>query len=148
MGFRFIQHMSNYDIKQEMLNDTDQFVWSPQFSVGHPELDSQHRHLMKITNRLIALSRDPSPSAMHYDHLLEEIGEYLRLHLLYEERLMSSIDYPDLNRHRNGHAQIMIKMSAYLAAGKVKQLPEVVAFMREWLLEHILVEDMKLKGYL
>lgn len=143
--------IDKYDIKQEPSQPShslEPLVWSSSFSMGHPEIDDQHRQLMKIANQLITLSAHATPNKVRYAHLMEEIGEYLRLHLLYEEQLMSAVNYPWLKQHRDSHAQIMVKMAAFIGADKVSQLPQVIAFMREWLFEHIQVEDMRFKKYL
>ncbi len=135
--------MATVDIRSEILQQTqtvEAIVWSDRFSVGHQVMDEHHRYLVSLVNQLIGLSQSVAPSAIRYERVLEELGEYIRLHLLDEERLLASVSYPLLEQHRSQYAH-------FIAKNKLHQLDEVVAFMHQWLLDHILVHDAKYQEY-
>ena len=120
--------------------------WSKALETGDPEVDSQHRALYALVNDLNAdslIGGDRSVVSRELDRILA----YATNHFSTEERLMSATSYPDSERHIAIHrefAQQAVELVAAHTAGHGKSLPELAAFMEDWLHTHINQEDRPL----
>ena len=76
-------------------------------SVGHQEIDAQHKAIMELGMRLYEGWRGGSSVGV-LRPLVAKLGKLLPAHLAYEERVLAGIDYDDLQQHAAEHA----KMSA------------------------------------
>ncbi|MQX35583.1 bacteriohemerythrin [Roseospira navarrensis] len=125
-------------------------VWQESYSVGVPELDSQHKGLIDLINRL---SREPANSDL-MGWIFAELEAYTKDHFATEEALLKRAGYPDLKTHRREHAAFERWLSAVrqtyaVGVASPSMLSESVnAFLRDWLVRHILGSDMAYKEIL
>ncbi len=118
-------------------------AWSNQFSVGVQEVDKQHQVLVGILNRLgVALDAQDS----HFDNrkVIDEMVQYTVYHFGTEERLMREISYAGIDRHIGEHQSFVKKVSQLVAQvdqGQGPSLVELLLFLRDWLVSHILNSD-------
>jgi hemerythrin-like metal-binding protein len=122
----------------------DPLTWKDSYSVGVPLLDSHHKGLIALINRLSA--EDPDSDLMGW--IFAELEAYTKDHFAAEEALMKEAGYPDLKRHRREHAAFERWLSAVrqtyaIGVASPSMLSETVnAFLRDWLVNHILSSDM------
>jgi hemerythrin len=120
-------------------------TWSQEMSVGVPELDDDHRTLVGLINKL-ADAQDIDDAAV-IEAVLDSLSTYVDEHFQREEEYMDSVGYPQLPEHRQKHraltAQVeQIRLEFFL--GNRDCLGEhTLAFLKEWLRQHILIEDMQ-----
>lgn len=123
-------------------------AWTNAYSIGIPEIDSQHMELVDIMNRLWdALIRQAEAKEML--SLIESLERYTVAHFCAEETMMRISGYPELNRHKQSHAQFVGKIGEKkmeLADGKALQL-DLLHYLRDWLVEHILQADKHYADY-
>ena len=118
-------------------------VWSNQFSVGVQEVDQQHQVLVGIVNQLSA-ALDVQDSDFDSRKVIDELVQYTVYHFGTEERLMREISYAALDRHAGEHQSFVKKVGqlvTQLDHGEGPSLVELLIFLRDWLISHILNSD-------
>jgi hemerythrin len=85
----------------------------------------------------------------YYDELLAFLDKYIDNHFVNEEKFQEEIDYPDLEEHKKLHEEFKKTILAIEEKHKNKEvsdkdLIEINLTIKEWLVEHILIEDRKI----
>lgn len=122
--------------------------WDPSFSVGSLGLDNDHRQLVAILNRIYDAWESHNPDAAELNRLFDELLDYTDGHFLREEGKLSARGYDDLDNHHAAHERlremVMAFRSRHLAGTQPEMMTaEMAKFLKSWLLDHILGEDMK-----
>lgn len=120
-------------------------AWSNALAVGHAEIDRQHQVLIEIANRL--------NNAMHVGagraacgSILDELVNYTVNHFGFEEKLMEKHRYPDREAHLAAHHKLIEEVSKFkrqYESGATIPI-ELMGFIRDWLVNHILKVDKEL----
>ena len=125
-------------------------VWSKTLSVEVDEIDADHRKLVELFNLFLHAVED-GQKPDYLEAVLEELISLTAWHFRHEERLMIRYDYPELESHRQEHRDLIDSVDElrqkFLAAGK-QASSEDIEYLEHWLVEHILVTDMKLGDFL
>lgn len=117
--------------------------WKPEYSVGVVEIDAQHRRLLDIINQLheaMKLGGKPSMLAQ----VMNELVGYTRYHFAYEESLMESAGFPQLEEHRRKHRAMVGQVEAFrdhATSGKASVSLNLMSFLKDWLTKHIMHTD-------
>lgn len=122
--------------------------WTESFSVGVDQLDSDHKQLIDIINR-VHRAREANESI---SWAVGELSDYARDHFKREEKMMKDAGYPDRQEHRKRHKEFLEWLRSVQVS--LKMMPDaqfhlgadVSDYLGKWLTEHILVEDMNYKG--
>ena len=120
-------------------------TWAPKFNTGIHEIDSQHKRLVDIINELYDARHSQSPQAV-LNVILSRLVDYADYHFIFEEALLSRLNYPELEEHMAEHQQFRNQIKEILGHQN-KELfvieDMLMEFLESWLINHILVEDMK-----
>ena len=77
--------------------------------------------------------------------LIAELNAYARFHFVSEENMMAKAGYPDLQKHRHHHLDLISQLNsreAMLQLEKSDQRAEdVVDFLVDWFINHTIGED-------
>lgn len=123
--------------------DPPLIAWTPSFEVGNATIDSQHRTLVGIINRLHAgVSAGWGPGTL--EELLAELVDYTVYHFSFEEGLMERAGYPHLAPHKVEHRRFVeevLHSRARFRSGGATAAVDLVAFLSDWLRSHILDRD-------
>ncbi len=79
-----------------------------------------------------------------------DLATYTEIHFAYEERLMQSMDLPDWEAHRSEHRVLAHEVRSFetdLAAGRLSVSMDLMAVLRDWLLDHVLRADRELVNH-
>ncbi len=117
--------------------------WQPRFTVGVPDLDKQHKKLIALINDLHDAMLSGKGSAAQQG-ILAELIQYTRTHFEVEEAFMRSVQFPGFGDHRLNHEKLtrdVLVFQKNLQAGNVILSIDLMTFLRDWLQNHILVED-------
>jgi len=129
-------------------------MWRSQMSVGNDRIDQDHRYLLCLINTIdFALG-----SGEHQDTLvtaLDQLDFYSKDHFAREEKLMLKISYPKYPDQRTAHellisqlAEIREKILAIKDDPDLQEIiPDITELLRNWLLDHVLKDDMLMKPY-
>lgn len=124
--------------------------WSDEkFSVKVDEIDEQHKKLFSFINRLDNLIKSDR-SREELAVILNEMNEYAQYHFSTEEKYFDKFDYPESDEHKARHHQYEVKIAEYKErlgnlenADLIDFMYEVLDFLQDWWIGHILHEDMK-----
>ena len=125
-------------------------TWSFTFDTGHAGIDAQHKQLIAILNRLDATTRTPDALAESRS-TMKALIEYVKTHFSYEETLMQRQGYPAAKVHQAQHIAFAEKLASYdlqLKGNPQFDPKHLLAFVRGWLIDHILKTDKDLGRYL
>ena len=120
--------------------------WSSMLSVGVPEIDRQHQVLVGLINQLNDAT-DDSGVQVDINAILHELVRYTEYHFSFEEDLMREKDYGEFDEHLREHRMFIEKVKQLVerwGRGEAIQVAEVLRFLRDWLVSHILHIDRKL----
>lgn len=117
--------------------------WSDEYSVGVSMLDQQHQHLISMLNELNdAMLQGKGRDVVQ--GLLGRLLQYTRVHFSTEESLMSRWGYPELKAHQAEHERLTRKAMEFKAkfdGGYTMITVQLLSFLKEWLVSHILGMD-------
>ena len=124
--------------------------WRDSFSVGVELFDNEHKMLVDIINEMFVIVRDKKG----LDHLPVQINkliQYTQEHFADEEEAMAKVDYPALEAHKAAHAKLLHDVTVFKQRaenGDEQVITTFYHFLRDWLLTHIVEEDMHYKPFL
>ncbi|GEO79940.1 bacteriohemerythrin [Pararhodospirillum oryzae] len=126
-------------------------TWSDKMSVGNATIDGDHRTLLDRLNALHDVVRGNTPRES-MPTLFRDLIEYTEYHFATEERLMRLSRFPDMERHKAMHDGLARRLREFEArfqeAPDTFNLLEMFDFVSDWLMRHILREDMKVGTHL
>jgi len=126
-------------------------TWDSSYNVGIDSVDKQHKHLIYLTNSLYnACLDDKAELDTAFKEVMKELVEYVSFHFKDEERIMEEVNYPGLQEHKQIHQQFIKKILAAVddyQKGKQFVPNSFVRFLRDWLFNHILVNDKEMAKY-
>ena len=120
-------------------------VWNPEYDLGIPIIDEQHRGIVTIINSLYYGTQN------HYikNILSPTIGmlrSYADIHFQTEEHFLESINFPDIAKHRLLHKEYTSKLAKVERGISIDKDPrQLMVFLKDWWLGHICEEDMLFK---
>ena len=85
--------------------------WGDHLSVGHPEIDAQHKEIYDFGAEIYESWRD----GVRIGELriaTDRLYDLLRTHFLFEERVIAKIRYGDLKRHVAEHRSMLKELQA------------------------------------
>jgi hemerythrin len=119
--------------------------WEDSYSLGISRIDSHHRHLLELLNMAYsAIIELKDINKARY--LFHELLAYADYHFSAEEELMKSAGYNGLASHSAEHEKYKSHINEFLdkfLASEEMCDCEVVIFLEEWLINHILLVDKK-----
>lgn len=124
--------------------------WSEKFLTGVKEADEQHKKLVEVVNELYEAMKQGKGKEV-LDKILDELVKYADYHFSTEETLMSKYGFPELAAHKKEHENFKVKIKEFLekkAKGEVTLSIEVMNFLKEWLVKHIMGTDKKYGPFL
>lgn len=124
--------------------------WSDAFSVGVDELDNQHKKIIEIVNRLIDDISLGVSAELIADTLTEMVAVVVG-HFKREEYLLEQAGYPDLDAEKDAHKSYhstTTELYKDLMSSNNVALEDMVQYIRNWWMDHILNEDRKYKSCL
>lgn len=134
--------------KSQSGSDTMQaFVWTPLFETGLADVDGQHLRLVGLLNELG--DHVDSGEGGRIDQALQALAEYTVYHFQCEEAIMTArqVDPAHADRHRATHQRFVAQVGDWLARrgrGEAIDLRQLLDFLANWLVFHILGDDQSL----
>ena len=126
--------------------------WDENLATGCTEIDDQHKEIFVRFNTLLeACDRGRSRDLLA--EILEFMNNYVLQHFSDEERLQSSVDYPQFPAHKAVHEELagrfVLLQVKFAARGATVQLViETCKLLSEVLFEHIQLHDKALAEFL
>jgi hemerythrin len=119
--------------------------WTDRLAVGVASVDSQHKQLVSLINKLHEAMLGGQGQAV-LGQVAAELVAYTRLHFTHEEQLLRTAGYQDLPAHHAVHDKLTAEVAAFNQRLQGKQTVltmDMMAFLRTWLTDHIMQTDQK-----
>jgi len=122
--------------------------WKNEFSVGVAEMDSQHKKLLAMIERLVQEQNQLTDPRTIAD-LLTEMTDYAAEHFRAEEYLMAEYGYEHKARQVLQHQAFIDKTHEFMNASVGPNILSnaLLEYLNSWLISHILHEDMQYKNF-
>jgi hemerythrin len=124
--------------------------WRDQLSVGNDLIDSDHKYLIDIINKVeVSMKANNRVELMA---ALEELEHYGSTHFEREELVAKAVGYPNVDQLHDSHVKLIVSLS------KVKNelgdnwtdeaQVQFTTFLRDWLIQHVIKEDIPMKPWM
>ena len=123
--------------------------WNESYSVNNEELDSHHKELVSILNRLYGECLDVDNENC-VGPKLDELLAYTDYHFKAEVEYMRQIEYFEVDAHiemHNGFTYRLEEMKRIPHTSQLELTKDLIVFIGKWLLHHVLEEDRKYAVY-
>lgn len=123
--------------------------WKKRYELGHFDIDAEHRIFHHIIQKIQAayLRRVP---INYLESLVDELIKYAEFHFCSEENLMVAVHYPELERHKEIHRNLLLQLKEEVNTIVFKYInfSSLITFLYEWFVQHTITEDKKLATYI
>lgn len=130
-------------------------VWRDELSIGHPDIDDDHRRLLAIINDFENLAEKlPDDRVLH--ETLINLHDYALLHFGREEAIQIACRFPFTDAHRAEHRTLLqhvTDMARRYFIDKTEPVTRTTTaamaeFLKHWLVDHIIRSDRRMREYL
>lgn len=126
------------------------FEWTDDYSMKIPSIDAQHRKLVAMLNELYAgMMSNASQEAAAAT--LQGLTDYTVTHFAYEEKLFAEHGFPETDAHVQEHKALVnavLDFKRKFEAGEASINMELMNFLKDWLIKHILGSDKRYSRFL
>lgn len=122
----------------------EKLFWDEKYETGIDVIDFQHRILLERTNDLIDLVNKNEIQDNMFPILIF-LEDYTHYHFDTEEQFFDSFNYKDKEKHLEEHREFINKIIEFkeqYAKGTVKIDKDLLDYLLNWLITHILNTDM------
>ena len=131
-------------------------MWTENLSVGVKDLDDDHKQLIKMINQLHvaiqAVGKEGELDKEELEFVLHRLQNYTIYHCDKEEVLFETTGYPDTDRHKQQHRQLVTRIAdltgRFHNSTDPKHGAEIMQFIYDWLTQHIYQTDKKYSTHL
>jgi len=121
--------------------------WDDIYSVGVKEIDEQHKLMFKTINELLeAINTKKSEAAL--GDIVKSLIDYKVYHFQTEEKYFKQFNYSGSEEHIARHRYFnneLNRLTSKYSNYSLEFAFELVDFLENWLIEHLMVEDQKYK---
>ena len=135
---------STFWVELPLASNQEVFIWTQELALGIDQLDKDHQGIINLINRisLTHLTKD------EFQRVTEELMDHTRCHIEREELVMEVCGYPEYEEHKQYHADLVESVEQLLFEwrqnSKSEALHKLRTLLRNWWLNHIQYEDMKI----
>lgn len=130
------------------------FEWREEYKIGVEEIDSAHRQLFSIVNRIISnfMDKNYEKSKMTCMEAIKYLKTYTVKHFAEEEAYQLSINYPGYKVHKRIHDNMRdvvipnLEKEIVAKSYSKEALEHFIGVCAGWLAAHVLVEDQAITG--
>jgi hemerythrin-like metal-binding protein len=126
------------------------FKWDKTYNTGITKIDIQHKVIIKVLNELYNVVMINNKEEK-LDDIINELVQYTKYHFNEEEILMKRINFPIEEDHIKKHNDFIEKIKEIIERRKKGDnfiAIDIINFLKDWLIDHILVEDKKYAEYI
>ena len=119
--------------------------WEEKYSVGVKLIDDQHKQMFETINILIG-TLDSIPTKEKLDEIITRLVVYKKSHFETEENYFNEFNYEFKIEHEAKHLEFNEKLNSLVKEcgdDSMKLAFNLVDFLEDWLIEHLMVEDQK-----
>lgn len=118
--------------------------WNDKLSVGVTQFDNEHKQLVSMVNELYdAMQAGRGKETL--GKILTGLIHYTKTHFANEERLLKQHSFAEFTAHKAEHdalaKQVLEVEQKFKTGGSAALSMEVLNFLKNWLLKHIMGTD-------
>ncbi len=135
--------LGTFKINKQESSALTLITWDPSLSVLVNSMDDQHKELIVHLNRLYE-AMVKGEGALQVKSVIQGLLDYTIHHFSTEEKLMETHGYPDCALQKAQHGVFIKKIQGYqktLVQGGDIPATDVMTFLKDWLINHILKCD-------
>lgn len=125
--------------------------WHADLSLGHPEIDDDHRHLVRLVGEF-----ERCPDLAQAEAVARRLYRRMHDHFAREELLQVEFGYPRRAEHQREHRRILDEMKAIVVAAFIRRetaeigavIRQVSVLMQDWVARHIADFDREMAAHL
>ncbi len=121
------------------------FEWKDSYRVDIKSIDDDHQGLFKLINQLFnAMSHGKAKDVL--SETLTQLIDYTKTHFRREEMYFSTTNYPGFQEHKLQHElfiEKIVNLKKQFDNGEQQISVELIKFLSDWLINHILISDKK-----
>lgn len=130
------------------------FEWSDKYNIGVEEIDTAHRRLFSVVNRIINnfMDSDFEKNKTMCIEAIKYLKSYALKHFGEEEAYMLKIKYPNYKNHRKIHDNMRdiiipaLEKEVAMDSYSKQSLEHFAGACAGWLAAHVLFEDLAIAG--
>lgn len=117
--------------------------WNDNLATGIAIIDSQHRGLLDLANRLHDALGGGTASHEELGDILDGLMEYTVNHFITEEELFKRFGYPEEASHVESHNRFTSRTLDLLQRHEAGEAvgADALTFVKDWLVNHIMGSD-------
>lgn len=120
--------------------------WKPEFSVGNPAVDHEHRELVELVNIAGSAILDGRPDA-DVNRSLGDLYRAISAHFAHEEHHMKRARYDQFTPHKSDHERLLDALRDIMdgaEAGDVTIARHLTEVLEAWFTDHFRTHDARL----
>lgn len=122
--------------------------WDRSYDTGHSGIDAEHRHLLQIIG-MLQNSRDVGDMGDSLGAIFVALRRYTFYHFAHEHQLMKEygVNRQHQTKHRAAHDLFVEKINEATRAANIDPVSvtrDMLSFLSQWLLNHIMTIDVEL----
>lgn len=126
------------------------FDWDERYNVKVERFNEQHKHLFEIVKKIyVAMENKDDKLALAM--IINDLTGYSKEHFTEEEACLLEAGYPDYEKHKKEHKIFIDKIERFAADynyGKHLLHFDILIFLKNWVLQHIMVADKAYGAFL
>ncbi len=129
-------------------------MWQESYQIGDMQIDIQHKQLIKTLQLLLQSAHLPNAErTAQSKQTLAFLKDYAVVHFSAEEALQQRIGFADAARHKALHQEYIdtihsLELSLIAADYDAASTTSMANFLSRWWIQHVILEDKKMKDYL
>ncbi|UCD37456.1 MAG: hemerythrin family protein [Fidelibacterota bacterium] len=127
-------------------------AWDNSWSIGVEEIDEHHQKLVSMIQLLFG-ALITAQGADYIKGIVNDLIDYTKYHFHREEEIFEEYGYDRIEEHKQLHHELVERVleicKLIIEKGGTEDLgDDVYRFLKTWLADHILEEDMRFKEFL
>lgn len=126
-------------------------IWSDEYKIGLPAIDSQHKRLFQLIKELNE-ALDAGLRLVNVERLLAGLDQYKTRHFQLEEKYMQESNYPGIEEQQKAHKYFTQRFKELGEELKKTGItPDIIKTIKgelsDWLKEHVTGLDLEFGKY-
>lgn len=138
---------STFWIELPLASNKDVLIWTDDLRIGVDALDRDHQTIFLLSNKIFYSSLEDN----EVNDVIWKLIDYTHYHFRREEAVMEVCGCPELENQRASHKDLSAQIHQLSDSWNTQRNPQTLCklrkFMHDWLLGHIMSEDIKIAPY-
>ncbi len=125
-------------------------IWRDQLSVGNDVIDSDHKHLIEIINKVEQSLQEKERYSLI--SALDELYHYSLIHFAREELFAEAAGFKQVPHLAHSHHKLLDELvhlkeevDSMTHGWQPELIDHLINFLRSWFIDHVIKEDLLIK---